>query len=188
MVLKKILLVALIGIVPAQSLALNYNEKLGLACFGIYAGLMASVGGYIYYKTYQREKAEREFWQSKTNDEMTALAIKFMNKIEKRLATQLKKLRRSNFEEDDCIVIRVNLKGYHFIDRAIDKFDSWLTRLEERSLSKIASQVEELKIELIQLYNMLEIYMDKDFIREFEKLKKQTPVFIPVNMPCHYHY
>ncbi len=188
MTLKKLLLIIFIGIMPAQSLALDYNQKIGLAGFGIYAGIVASIGGYLYYKDYQKTKAERDFWNNKTDEEMARLVTKFTNNVEKRLASQLKKLRKI-VNLDESYTVKGNLKCFYFIRRTIAKCDIWLKRLQNRTLPQLNEKIGYLKSELVQLEDKLNIYIDKDLIESFERFRnQQPPMVIAINNPLNYPY
>lgn len=186
MTLKKLLLIIFIGVIPAQSLALTTNQKIGLFYIGAIT-FMGAVAGGIYCWDEHKEKVEREFWNNKSEEEMGKLVAKFMNKVEKRLSTQLKKLRTHSSESD--YTIKGNLKCFYFIRQAITKSDIWLKRLEERAFESMTHQMKELRIELIRLRDALEIYIDKDLIELYEKSKNQQhTVFVPFAVPYAYNY
>ncbi len=192
MIFKKLLLILCIGLIPAQSLALTNDQKAGMVGFLGAATCLFAGFGYLLYRDYQKEKAERELWNNKTDDEMAALVTKFTNKIEKRLASQLKKLRKI-VDLDESYTVKGNLKCFYFIRRTINKCDTWLKRLQNRDLVQLVEKIQHLKSELVQLNDRLNIYIDKDLIESFERFENKqpsAPMIIPIYTPgCYpYHY
>lgn len=184
MILKKIFLIAFIGFIPVQSLALTDGQKIGLGCAIGTTLLCGAICGGIFYCDQQKKHAEQESWKNKTDEEMAALVTKFINKVERRLSFQLKKLRSMPHAQGDY-TIKGNLKCFYFIPRAINKCDVWLNRLQNREISHVVTHVTQLRSELVELNDKLNVYIDKDFIKLFESLKNQpTPVIVTFINPC----
>ncbi len=189
---KKLILAILVISMSAQSVAFAFDIKTeaqkcldylpkspeakvgcALGAFGLAVGSAIS---YCIYKECQKKKAEKDFWNKKSDSKIVKLAAVFMQDVEDRLASQLEKLRGSS----PCI--KANLATLQYVCDQIETCQTWLERLTKRSLFACAQRVKDLESDLKQLRNEMDIFVNNDFIKQFEtlsnKVRNQPPVII----------
>ena len=194
---KKLVFASILVLIPAQSFAMSTtaetvaNKALGLMKrpeiigVGGFAALVAGIGSYCVYNEYRKKKTAKDFWNKKSDAKILKLAAAFMQDIEKRLAPQLEKLRTASPS------IKANLATLHFVCDSIETCEIWLERLTTRSLFACAQKIKDLESELKQLRNEMDIFVNNDFIKQFEtlsnKVRNQPPVIIALP-PYSYGY
>jgi hypothetical protein len=189
---KKLILASLVILMSAQSVAFAFDikteaqkcldylpkspeAKVGCAV-GIFGAAVIGAASYCIYKECQKKKAEKDFWNKKSDSKIVKLAEVFMQDVEDRLAPQLEKLRTASPS------IKANLATLQYVCDQIETCQTWLERLTKRSLFACAQRVKDLESDLKQLRNEMDIFVNNDFIKQFEtlsnKVRNQPPVII----------
>ena len=172
---KKLILTTLVVLMSAQSAAfafdiqtevqkcLDYVPKSPKAMAGCALGAFgaAVVGAvsYCIYNEYRKKKSEKDFWNKKSDSKIVKLAEDFMCSAQDGLVEPIKSAGKCS------------IASLYLVRGAITTCQIWLKRLIDRSLFGCAQKMKDLESELIELRNSANIFVNDNFIQQFESLQ-----------------